>query len=426
MDTAQYNAANAWNWNGSRYNNNTKSNTNNSGVALSELDRFAGDNYISIEELYDAYFACRKNKRGTINAIQFEVNYEENLYNLWYDINSGKYEIGRSICFIVRYPKKREVFAADFRDRVVHHLVVSKLEPLLEEDFITDSYNCRKGKGVLYGVRRLAEKIKIASNYYTRDAYVAKFDCKGFFMSIDKKMLSDMLDDYIEARYDKPDKDIVKELTRKIVLHRPERNCIRKSHPSEWKGLSCDKSLFTCKDNFGLPIGNLSSQIFANFYLMEFDHYMNNRFNWFYGRYVDDFYVIAERKKDITNAIDDIRRFLMKYKVELHPSKFYMQHYSKGIKFTGAVVKYDRIYMANRTKYNFSRAIGDINRRYDLGYAIHARQRLNSYIGFSRQYKNYNIRKKLLQDNLSSEWWHVMHAVNNFNKLVVNKKYLQC
>ena len=103
---------------------------------------------LALSELFDAYADCRSNKRNTLNALAFEVDYEANLLRLCAEINNGSYQPGKSIAFIVNKPVKREIFAADFRDRVVHHLIVNKLNPLFEKTFIYDSYACRAGKGI--------------------------------------------------------------------------------------------------------------------------------------------------------------------------------------------------------------------------------------------------------------------------------------
>ncbi len=144
---------------------------------------------IALSELFDAYFACRSNKRNTLNALAFEVDYETNLLKLCTQINDGSYQPGKSIAFIVNKPVKREIFAADFRDRVVHHWVVSKLNPLFELTFIYDSYACRTGKGTHLGIRRVDRFIRQCSQNYTTDCYVLKLDIKGFFMHIDKTVL---------------------------------------------------------------------------------------------------------------------------------------------------------------------------------------------------------------------------------------------
>jgi hypothetical protein len=113
------------------------------------------DGPIALSDLFRAYYDCRKNKRNTANALAFELNYEENLIQLWKDINENKYSVGRSIAFIVDQPVKREIFAGDFRDRIIHHLLINKTEYLFEKEFIYDSYSCRKAKGTLFGVKRL-------------------------------------------------------------------------------------------------------------------------------------------------------------------------------------------------------------------------------------------------------------------------------
>lgn len=117
-----------------------------------QLDLFSHIDYQQLtEELFSAYFDCRKNKRNTLNALKFEKHLEQNVFKLIDDIYKGNYQLGRSIAFIVTKPVKREIFAADFRDRVVHHWLINKLNPLFENLFIQDSYACRVGKGTIYG-----------------------------------------------------------------------------------------------------------------------------------------------------------------------------------------------------------------------------------------------------------------------------------
>ena len=144
---------------------------------------------IELEELFHAYFGCRKNKRNTANALAFEIDYEQNLLQLCKEINNGTYKIGRSIAFIVDKPVTREIFVADFRDRVVHHLVIGKLNNLFEKQFIHDSYSCRIGKGTHFGIQRIDKFIRQCSENYTKDCYILKLNLQGFFMSINKNIL---------------------------------------------------------------------------------------------------------------------------------------------------------------------------------------------------------------------------------------------
>jgi hypothetical protein len=176
--------------------------------------------------------------------------------------------------------------AADFRDRVVHHLLYDYINPAFEKLFIEDSYSCRKGKGTLYGVKRLETFIKLCSHNYTRDCYILKLDIKGYFMSIDKDILarnvySVLAKAPIERENKAPlDREMIAYLLDKIIYNDPVRNCIIKGQPSDWDGLPPSKSLFHSAPNCGLPIGNLTSQLFNNVYLHPFDVYMKKGFNF--------------------------------------------------------------------------------------------------------------------------------------------------
>ena len=116
---------------------------------------------ISLEDVFTAYFDCRRRKRGTYNALAFEADYERKCVELWRQINDGSYRPLRSIVFIIFKPVQREVFAPAFESRVIDHLIARKIEPLLEAQFIDDSYSTRKGKGTLYGIRRIEEHIRL-------------------------------------------------------------------------------------------------------------------------------------------------------------------------------------------------------------------------------------------------------------------------
>lgn len=388
------------------------------------------DEYITLEEFFEAYYSCRRNKRGTGNALLFESNYEVELVKLHREVNEMTYEIGKSVCFIVTRPVKREVFAADFRDRIIHHLVVRRLEPLFESVFIDDNYNCRKGKGVLYGVKRLHEQIRMCSENYTRECYVMKNDLQGFFMSIHKPKLWSMLEKFIWENYTGIDMNILLYLTKKVVLHNPELNCIRRSPESMWNGLPVNKSLFTTGKEYGLPIGNLTSQMFANFYLHAFDIRQKERFGY-YGRYVDDFYTISTSKQTLLDIIPVIRAELKDdLSATLHPKKLYLQRYEKGCKFIGSVVKRDIMYAGSQTVGNMINNIVKFNRlaEQDISYAAtnaeHFVSSMNSYFGFLIHYKSYAIRRKLA-NMISSDWYKVCYIVGHHEKLVCKKEYKQ-
>lgn len=398
-----------------------------------QLDFFGKTERGSIElaELFEAYFECRKNKRRTTNALAFEADYESNLIELWKEVNSGTYEPGRSIAFVVTEPVQREVFAADFRDRIIHHLIINKLNHLFEEQFIEDSYSCREGKGTLYGINRISEFIRNCSDNYTKDCFILKMDIQSFFMSIDKKILFNELKKFVLTKYDGKDKLLIIELIEKVVFNSPENNCFIKGKKSDWIGLPASKSLFSVKKGKGLPIGNLTSQVFANFYLNFFDKYVKEECGIkYYGRYVDDFVIVHEDKNFLIKLKEKLKAFMMaKLALRIHPRKVYLQHYTKGVKFIGAVVKPNREYIGNRTKGNLYAKISAFNRELknnpknaktilnDLVPSI------NSYLGFMIHYKTFKIRKKLLEEKLSKAWKKYVVVDKDMNKITPKEKY---
>ena len=296
---------------------------------------------IELDELFEAYADCRANKRNTMNALAFEVDYEQQLIDLHKEINSGAYKPGRSIAFVIHHPVKREIFAADFRDRVVHHLIINKLNPLFEQVFIHDSYACRKGRGTHFAIARADRFIRRCSKNYTTDCYVLKLDIQGFFMAIDKRILWAKLRDFIYQRYHGADKPLLLELCYKILANNPTKNCFIKGGRHHWRALPPDKSLFYSAPYCGLPIGNLTSQIFANFYMNPFDHFIKHDLGvQYYGRYVDDFLLVHHDKTYLLSLISKIRDFLKdELGLTLHPRKIYIQHYTRGVNFLGVLIK---------------------------------------------------------------------------------------
>ena len=296
-------------------------------------------------------------------------------------------------------PKIREVFAAKFRDRVVHHLVILELKPLFEQYFIPYTFACMEGRGVLAGVKTLAKEIDLHSKHYSEPFYIAKLDFKAFFTSIDKYLLWKRLDDFIVKNYPENRKKLcLRFLCRQIVLHHPERDCIRKGNPFLWGRLPFYKSLFvTGKMNKGLAIGNLTSQMFANFYLTPLDYFITKTLGLeLHIRYADDFIIGHHDLEYLKKCIPLIREFAQKnLLLTIHPDKLYMQECHKGVQFIGAIVKPNRIYCSNRSIAKFYSKIKDINIVDE-----HTIATINSYLGLMGHYCTYHIRKRLIQ-NLS-------------------------
>ena len=352
---------------------------------------------VTTEGMLEAYYDCRRSKRSTASSIVYEMNYESNLIALRDRINTRTYQPGKSICFVVTRPRYREVFAASFEDRIVHHYIALRLEPLFELVFSPRTFNCRKGKGQLYGVKMLEADIKEASNNYTTDCYIMKLDLQGFFMSIDKALLARMIDNFIVKYYQGSDIDDLRYLCQVVVLHCPEKNCERHSPREMWDHLPANKSLFTNGEGKGVAIGNLFAQLFANFLLNELDWYIEELGIKYHGRYVDDFYCIHKDKQVLLSAVPKIRAKLAELGLSLNPKKFYFQHYTKGVEFTGAVVKPYRTYCCNRVLTNFIAAVRKLNRSKNIDDVTHAVCSINSYLGLLRQSNEYAQRLKILK-----------------------------
>jgi len=140
-------------------------------------------------DLFIAYYDARQNKRNSKSALLFERDYESHLFELYENIINRTYEIKQSVCFINFSPVQREIFAAHFSDRIVHHLVYNYISPIFERVFINDSYSCRTGKGTSYGIKRINHFIKACSDNYKKDCYILKLDIKGYFMAINRQLL---------------------------------------------------------------------------------------------------------------------------------------------------------------------------------------------------------------------------------------------
>ncbi len=373
---------------------------------------------------------CRANKGGKDTAIAFEMHYERELLKLRDEINSRKYTVSPSITFIVTKPTQREVFAASFRDRIIHHWIAQRIEPLLEAQFIDASFNCRKGKGTLAAIRYLQDVIKEKSENYTRDCYVLKYDLKGFFMSINRRMVTDKLCRFIRERYKGDDIETLIYLVSEILLNSPEQNCIIKGSESDWEGLAADKSLFTVPAGNGLPIGNLTSQLIANFLLDDTDHYITEILGLTIDRYVDDTATVDTDGEKMKRAMPLIREHLWRSAgAKVHPKKFYMQHYTKGVKFLGVVVKRDRLYMSNRTLgyamcklHSFNKNAEERGAEYCKANAEHFVSCINSYLGLMRQCNEYAMRRKFC-NSISEAWLKYVVVEWDFTKIVLKRKY---
>ncbi len=228
-----------------------------------------------------------------------------NLFDLALDLQKGRYQPSRSVCFVTRSPKLREVFAADFRDRIVHHLVVRELEKIWEPRFIYDSYASRKGKGIHSAVDRLQGFMRKVTRNGKRAGFFLQLDIRSFFMSIDKRILFSLFD------RDRKTSDVLRWVLSVLIFHDPTTNYCFKGNGRLLDAIPPHKTLFKTGLYKGLPIGNLTSQFFANVYLNELDQFVKHELKCrFYLRYVDDFILLAESEDQLLKWRQALSGFL--------------------------------------------------------------------------------------------------------------------
>lgn len=284
-------------------------------------------------DLVQAYYDCRRSKRNSTSALAFEARLERNLSQLHSDLIAGTYRPGRSICFVVTRPKPREVWAADFRDRIVHHLLYNRIGASIEATFIADSCACIPGRGTLYAAKRLEAKIRSASQNWAKPVHYLKLDLANFFVSIDKQILAGQL----VARINEP---WWRALALQVLWHDPREDYEVRSPRHLFNRVPQHKRLTAQPARLGLPIGNLSSQFFANVYLDALDQFVKHQLRCrHYVRYVDDFVLLHESPQQLNAWLAAINAFLPTLGAKLNPSKTILQPVDRGVDFVGHVIK---------------------------------------------------------------------------------------
>lgn len=384
---------NAWNLTSVLNNNNWK---HNRYAVLVFYALYNMNEYVTIDEIDEAYRDCIRHKRNKTSAVKYSLNYLVNNYELYCSLNNKTYNINPSTCFCVTRPKLREIFAADFRDRIVHHLIILKFGKIFEDFMIDNSYSCRKGKGTLYAAKDIQRQLSEITNRYKENAYILKLDLKGFFINIDKEITYNIIEKIIKDNYKENDIDWWLWLIKKVIFNRPDLNCIKKGDIKLFDKLPDHKTLFKSNGK-GLPLGNLTSQIFANLYLTIFDKWIIDKVAG-YGRYADDFILIDRDKDKLLKLWKEIKVWLEEnLKLELSPNKYYFQQAYKGVEFVGFHIKKNRLYTNNNIVHSAFQLVEEMNKKghTDL-------QRINSYFGFLRHTNSYKIKARLI-DNLKNK-----------------------
>ncbi len=315
-------------------------------------------NIISLENLFQAWSEFKKGKRLRKDVQFFERYLEDNLFLLHEQLREKTYEHGDYTAFNIYDPKFRHIHKAEVRDRIIHHAAVSVIEPFFDKTFIFDSYSCRKNKGTHKAVKRLFGFIRKVSENYREDCFYLKPDIKKFFESVDHNTLINLIAKKIQ------DRDLL--LLIKNIL----------------KSFSREK---------GIPIGNLTSQLFANIYLDQLDWFMKQKLKIkYYIRYADDFVVLSTNQEHLKQLISRIAAFLKtNLTLFLHENKIVLRKYTQGIDFLGYIVLPHYILPRTKTKrrifVKLKRKVGSEN----------FNQSLQSYLGYLKHGNSYKLSQQI-------------------------------
>jgi len=330
------------------------------------------------EHLFSAWEEFKSNKRKKVDVQSFEKDLEQNIFDLSRNLKAKTYRHGAYTGFYIYDPKRRHIHKAIVRDRVLHHAIFKILNEIFEPTFIPNSFSCRIGKGTHKGVNAVSNMVRKVSRNYTAPCIALKCDIRKFFDSIDHEILLGILRKRIK------DQDLM-ELLEEIVV--------------SFNGSRSD--LFNQR---GVPIGNLTSQIFANIYMNEFDQFIKHELKaQYYARYTDDFVILSHNEAILRDQLDRINSFLKStLALELHPQKVIFRRYHQGIDFLGYVVfPYHKLVRAKTRRRIFNKLrnkvkdfrTGTINEET-------LNQSLQSYLGVLS-----NADAHELKDDLMNHFW---------------------
>jgi retron-type reverse transcriptase len=336
---------------------------------------------VSFDNLLRAAEKACTGKRFRATTAAFHFNLEHELWRLNEELSGKTYRPGDYRTFFIHEPKKRQISAAPYRDRVVHHALTQVLEPIFEKCFIGDSYACRRGKGTHAAVDRCQE-------FARQFRYVLKADIQKFFPSIDHEILKRL----VARRIKDPD-----------LLWLVSQLIDRSNAQEEVQNWFPGDDLFAPGERRrGIPIGNQTSQFFANVYLDPLDHFVKERLrSRGYVRYVDDFLVFSDDKKHLADVQRQIADFLTDFRLRLHPTKNVVFPVTAGIRFLGYRVFATHRLLVKENVWRFRRRLKKMQGQYARHeISLHdARQRIMSWIGHARHADTEKLRQRLFREH---------------------------
>ena len=312
---------------------------------------------IRLEDLFCVYYKARSNKRRSRDSVAFEQNLERNLYSLWKSINERTFRADSNYAFVVSYPKPREIFATEMKNRIVHHYLDWRLRPIYESVLSDRTFNNRKGKGLHKAIDTYRNDIAELTDNYTKDAWCAHVDLKGYFPNANVEIALAQQLELIDKYYYGDDKDDLRYMMTVCMRSDPSRNCMVFVPRSEWDAIAPEKSLFNKPVGVGAAIGFLCWQNAMGLYINDVVKWLQSFDFMRVVVFVDDIYIVTRDKDKFLSLMPEFRQRLSMLKVELNEKKFYCQHYSKGIMCLGTMLKFGRRYIKNKSFNNAMRKI---------------------------------------------------------------------
>jgi RNA-directed DNA polymerase len=302
-----------------------------------EFESLQAPQFVTLRALYDAWREARRGKKPSRNQLAFDARWADHLLQLQRELNAGLWRPRRSTCFIATRPKAREIHAPDFADRVVHHWLVPQLESLYEPRFIHDSYANRRGKGSHAAVRRLQQFVREVASGQGGGWYL-QLDVHNFFNSIHRATLWSLL----KPRLQRAGLPLTAQQATHALLRQPplRAGVDLRATAAELALVPPHKRLANAPQGCGLPIGNLSSQFFANVYLDALDQFVKHTLKARrYLRYVDDFVLVHHDRAQLAAWRAEIERFLgQRLRLSLK-ADVRLRRLDAGIDFLGYIVR---------------------------------------------------------------------------------------
>ena len=293
---------------------------------------------LTFEELYEAYMMCLKNKKrknGTYSFVNEKIC--ENLINLLEELNSYTYIPRPSNCYVITEPALREIYAAQFKDRIVQHFYLNEIEDILESKFVDGCCSCRKNKGTDYALRLLKNYLIKTSKNWKKECYFLKIDLSGYFMSIDRKQISNKFENLILQEYKGKHKKLLLYLTSVIFENNPTLNCKYKCNENLRIKVP-ERRKMDPNSEYGMAIGNLTAQAASNLNLNDFDNFIVNELGLKnYVRYVDDIVIVSDNKEILIKRLPKIIKKLELTHQKISKKKTKIDTAYHGIHFLGKV-----------------------------------------------------------------------------------------